>query len=148
MDHLSQRYTDMPIHALGYSMGGSVLLKYLAEQGGSSKLKSAVSVSVPFQLSASANALNQGFAKVYQYFLILGLKRFLKEKKQSGVKIEDLHEILSSKNFWEFDNAYTARVHGFKMFITTIKYQAVLVIWVNQVSYSDRSCKRRPVGAS
>ncbi len=64
--------------AAGFSLGGSVLLKYLGENGVSTPLHAAVAISVPLNLHDSARALSTGFSKVYQYNLLKRMKKAIR----------------------------------------------------------------------
>ncbi len=55
-----------PILAVGYSLGGNVLLKYLGESGEMTPLNGACAISVPLDLHECADALDHGFSRVYQ----------------------------------------------------------------------------------
>lgn len=48
IDHLRAQRPQAPLYAVGYSLGGNVLLKHLGEAGSASQLQAAVAVSVPF----------------------------------------------------------------------------------------------------
>jgi len=72
--HLAKNYPNNPLYAIGYSIGGNVLLKLLGEEGKNTPLKAGVSVSAPMQLDISAKVINQGFAKIYQWHLLKALK--------------------------------------------------------------------------
>ena len=63
IEHLEKNYPHAPLYAVGYSIGGNMLLKLLAEEGKKSPLKSAVSVSAPMDLDITAKAINRGFSK-------------------------------------------------------------------------------------
>ena len=56
---LRQRFPDSPLGAVGFSLGGNVLVKYLGEQGSEAPIDAAVAVSVPFNLSAGADHIEQ-----------------------------------------------------------------------------------------
>jgi predicted alpha/beta-fold hydrolase len=116
--HLKKIYPDNPIFAVGYSLGGNMLLKLLGELGDNFILKGAIAVSVPMWLESSANRMNIGLSKLYQHHLISTLKKSLQEKytnhnmeKLIGLTKEQVADI---KTFWEFDDVYTAPIHGFK----------------------------------
>jgi len=118
IEHLQKTYHDTPLYAIGYSLGGNMLLKLLGEWGDASALEAAIAVSVPMQLESSANKMNSGFSRLYQYRLMKALNKSLEEKynyhdieKLIGLKKE---EVKNLSNFWEFDDAYTAPIHGFK----------------------------------
>ncbi|CAN0170596.1 unnamed protein product, partial [Scytosiphon promiscuus] len=50
VNHIHGRYPDAPLYAVGYSLGASLLVKYLGEEGrnGHRPLAGAVSVSNPW----------------------------------------------------------------------------------------------------
>jgi predicted alpha/beta-fold hydrolase len=99
--------------AVGYSLGGNVLLKWLGERGAHACVDAAVAISVPYTLSMAADRLAMGFSRVYQRRLIADLRSKL-HRKFSGVSSPiDLERADASRDFWEFDDAVTAPLHGF-----------------------------------
>jgi len=117
IQQLSARYPDTPLFAVGYSLGGNMLLKLLGEWGASSPLAAAVSVSAPMQLEVCANRINSGFSTIYQRHLMKNLKQSLLKKyadhpMRSHIGIDE-KDVKKLKTFWEFDDVYTAPVHGF-----------------------------------
>ncbi len=118
IETLQKRYPKRPLFAVGYSLGGNMLLKLLGEWGNSSPLCAAVSVSAPLQLDICSTQMNQGFAKLYQYVLLKDLKQHLLNKyKKYDMKaiigIEE-QEVRQLNTFWDFDDVYTGPIHGFK----------------------------------
>lgn len=118
LNWLNQQFTDSPLAAIGYSLGGNMLLKLQAELAEQSPLQAAVSVSAPLQLNISAAVLNAGLSRLYQWLLIRQLKKQLASKldvfdyrQLINLEREDLKRI---NNFWQFDNRITAPLHGFK----------------------------------
>ena len=115
---LETRYPNTPLFAIGYSIGGNMLLKLLGEYQDNSPLQKAISISAPLQLDICANRMDRGFSKFYQYHLMKNLKKSLlaKYKKHDMKSIigVDENEVKNMRSFWEFDNAYTAPIHGFK----------------------------------
>lgn len=110
---LRQREPDTPLMAVGYSLGGNVLLKWLAEAGVQAPLTAAVAVSVPFVLAQSAERMNKGFSRVYQWKLLKSMRRRIYAKLQHmslNIRTTDLSRLHS---FREFDDAVTAPLHGF-----------------------------------
>lgn len=98
---------------MGYSMGGSMTLKYLGEYALNPGIKGAVVFSVPCNLKDSANQLLKSESRMYE-------RRFLKKLL---VKIEAkavLHpelaktEFRSVRDFDVFHELYTAPLHGFR----------------------------------
>jgi predicted alpha/beta-fold hydrolase len=102
-----------PLVAAGYSLGGNVLLKYLGETGASSPLAAAVAVCVPLDLHLCAEALNRGFSKVYQRYLLKSMKESVRQKFSIHTAAFDWNRVMEATNFLEFDDAITAPLHGF-----------------------------------
>ena len=118
IEQLKARYHDSPLFATGYSLGGNMLLKLLGEMGDNALLDGAMAVSAPMALESSANRINSGFSKLYQYNMMRSLRHSLREKyryhdieKEIGLKKDDIKHL---RTFWEFDDAYTAPMHGFR----------------------------------
>lgn len=105
-----------PLVCAGVSLGANVLLKWLGEQGASvpAEVKAAAAVSTPFDLTAGARNLERGFARVYA-------RHFLKSLKRKAMAAIARHpdmpvipaRVAAARTIWEFDDAFTAPVHGF-----------------------------------
>jgi predicted alpha/beta-fold hydrolase len=102
------------IYAIGFSLGANVLLKYLGETKEASLIKKAIAVSTPFKLDICSNEINKGFSKFYQYILLKNLKKMLLYKQKRFNLNLSPKKIKKIKTFWEFDELYTAPIHGFK----------------------------------
>ena len=102
-----------PIFAVGYSLGGNILLKYLGESGAGSRLQAAGAVCVPLNLHICAEALNQGFSKHYQKLLLKNMKNSVQRKFDRDTAAFDWDRAMAAKDFAEFDDAVTAPLHGF-----------------------------------
>lgn len=114
---IKNRYPQSPLLAVGYSLGGNVLTKYLGEYSAASLIERAVVVSAPLQLSACAKRLERGFSKIYQRYLIKQLQQKTKEKVNNPELINkmpiSLAQITQLRTFYEFDHRVTAPLHGF-----------------------------------
>jgi len=117
------REPDTLLAAVGFSLGGNVLLKWLGEQGKKLSLFAAIAVSVPLVLSACATKLDHGFSKIYRENLLRDLKHHIRAKqghleklgkRQEAGKIEQLGDLSRIKSFWQYDDRVVARLHGFK----------------------------------
>ena len=102
-----------PIVAVGYSLGGNVLLKYLGETGADSPLKGAAAVSVPLNLHACSEALNKGISRGYQRHLLKRMKEAVERKFDRHTAAFDWQRAMNATTFAEFDDAVTAPLHGF-----------------------------------
>ncbi|MCZ6802765.1 MAG: hydrolase [Proteobacteria bacterium] len=110
---LRTRHPDRKIAAIGVSLGGNVLLKYLGEQGNDCKLTAAMAISVPFDLADGARALNKGFSKIYQRHLIKRLCKKMRDKFKDKPAPIDIDKLGEWTNFYLFDHNVTAPLHGF-----------------------------------
>ncbi|MBA1188313.1 hydrolase [Pseudomonas entomophila] len=122
VDHLRSARPLAPLYAVGYSLGGNVLLKYLGEQGSDSGLRAAVAVSVPFRLDQCADRIALGFSRVYQAHFMRELSAHLSAKhdylRQQGqmdglAALERLGPLGRMRTFWDFDGKVTAPLNGF-----------------------------------
>ena len=117
LSHLVQtiraRYPNAPIAALGMSLGGSILLKWLSENSDKNPLSAAVAISVPFDLSGTADALNKGFARVYQQFILKRLKSVATIKATRFELPVPLQDVLRISTIRRYDDLVTARANGF-----------------------------------
>lgn len=102
------------LHAIiGFSLGGNVLLKWLGEQQYQATTKSAIAVSVPFQLADAAKRMNKGLSKVYQRYLISRLQRKYRNKFAT-IHFPLSVDIKKLTTFYDFDHQVTAPLHGFE----------------------------------
>jgi len=110
------RFPDRPLGAVGVSLGGNVLLKFLGERGdtATSLLTAAVAISVPFDLSVGADYVERGFSRVYRWSLVGRLKKKVRAKAELLRGLIDIEQTLKSRTFREFDDASTAPLHGFR----------------------------------
>lgn len=104
------------IALIGFSMGGNLSLVYLGAESISANpmVKKAVVYSVPCDLSASAEQLALPQNRIYMKRFLKDLKVKMQEKKKMFPDLLDLTDYESIKNFQQFDDRYTAPIHGFK----------------------------------
>lgn len=117
LDWLVDRYPGRRLGALGFSLGGNVLLKHLGEQApaGPTALDAAATVSVPFDLAAGASRLEEGpMGRVYTHYFLRMLRRKIREKASAVSKEIDVDEALEAPTLRSFDDAATAPLHGFE----------------------------------
>ncbi len=116
--HLKKLYPNSPLFAVGYSLGANMLLKLMGEWGEDALIERAVALSAPLDLKIVQERIDSGFSKLYQYNLL----RILKDQLKSKYKYHDMESLIGLRrdevdrlrNFYEFDELYTAPVHGFE----------------------------------
>ena len=111
---LRERHPATPVAAVGYSLGGNVLLKWLAERGAGADLSAAVAVSVPFLLARAADRLDRGASRMYRRHFIADLHRTVTAKFRHRPGPLDLDAMRRARTFRGFDDRVTAPLHGFR----------------------------------
>ena len=104
------------IALVGYSLGGNLTMNYLAEKGASAakSIERAVVFSVPFDLKSSSEKLANFGNKIYMVRFLRTLHKKIKAKMElypDQLNDKDYHSI---KNFKQYDDRYTAPLHGFE----------------------------------
>lgn len=116
---LAAREPRVRIGAVGVSLGGNVLLKWLGERETAvpGAIAGAVAISVPFDLAPCAEALDRGFSRLVYTSNFLGTMRAKvrrKAERDPGLReIVDLRRALRARTFAEYDRAVTAPLNGF-----------------------------------
>ncbi len=119
---LRQREPEVQMAAVGFSLGGNVLLKWLGEQGGQLNLFAATAVSVPLVLSACASKLDKGFSKLYRASLLRELKDYVRLKQlhlealgktQEADVLRQIGDLDGIESFWQYDNQVIAKLYDF-----------------------------------
>jgi len=111
------RYPLNPLYAVGYSLGGNALLKWLGEFGHSQRLPitKAVAVSAPMDLKASALSIDSGLNRIFYSRMFLNSMRpkaLAMAKRFPGLLNE--RSIINANTIQDMDNAVTAVLYGAK----------------------------------
>ncbi len=112
VSHALGMYEDITL--LGFSLGGNLTLKYMGEKDRDPKVKRAIAISVPLDLSSSSD--NLGTSKCFLYekrFLKNLLKKVQTKDSQMPSKINMKH-FGQVKSLRDFDEYFTAPIHGFE----------------------------------
>jgi uncharacterized protein len=115
--HLRDREPATPIGAVGFSLGGNVLLKYLGERemDAGEDLQAAAAISVPFDLAAGTRRLEEaGMSRLYTTYFIRKLRRKAIGKREALADHCDIDLAIAARTVREYDEALTARLHGFR----------------------------------
>jgi len=113
------RWPEAPLYAVGISLGGNMLAKWAGERGqDASFVTAAASIGSPLDLAAGGAALGRGFNMIYTRMFLATLKSKALAKLQQFPDIardgEYSRRLRASRNLYEFDNEYTAPLHGFR----------------------------------
>jgi len=103
--------------AVGVSLGGNALMRWAAEQG-SSAAQSAdaiASICSPLDLTKSGEAIGKGFNRqIYTRMFLRSMKPKARAKWAQHPGLFDLKRLMAAQDLYEFDNIFTAPLHGFK----------------------------------
>lgn len=114
VERLKERFPDVPLVAVGFSLGGNVLLKLLGEWGDDAPVQAAVSVSAPFDLSRCVQRIERGFSRVYSIYLRRRLQAKLVKRRGELAAYAPVAAALEARTLWGFDEHLTAPLHGFE----------------------------------
>lgn len=112
-----QRLPKARWHAIGVSLGGNAMLKHVGEQGSAlSWLASCAAVSVPLDLVACGNRLSETRLgkHLYSRYFLKTMKNKVLEKAKRFPGTIDVLRLSLVKSLREFDDSYTAPMHGYK----------------------------------
>lgn len=114
---VKNRYPHLPLFGVGFSLGGNMLMKLMANCH-DLPIEASVCISAPLNLAASSASINHGFSNVYQRHLMKSMKRNLLAKMKvvdmsKSLKVS-VAQISKMQTFLEFDDHITAVLHGFK----------------------------------
>lgn len=117
LKQLPSELVDRGIVLMGYSLGGNIVLKYLAEESRSKSRQAvsplcAVAVSAPIDLAAASKRMMAARNRLYHGWL---LKRMAEEAAASGAVLSGAERaaIASARSVYAFDDVFVAPRNGF-----------------------------------
>ncbi|PSJ44029.1 hydrolase [Zobellella endophytica] len=110
---LRRRFPDRPMAAIGYSLGGNMLINYLAAHPRNPLCAAAV-ISAPLQLAACAERINRGLSRLYQGYLLNRMKYNWQQRLSRHPGHPWQGQLAAIRSLRQFDDQITAPVHGFK----------------------------------
>ena len=103
------------LYAVGVSLGGNALLRWLGEsQQAAGFVDAAVAVSAPLDLAGGGAALSSGLNMIYTRVFLKTLKPKCLQKLDQFPDLFDRSKMLAARNLYEFDNVVTAPLHGYR----------------------------------
>lgn len=110
-----QRFPQRPIVAVGVSLGGNALLKWLGEQEVLARgvIQAAAAVCAPLDLTICGPTLGQGFNRLYSAHFLHTLKRSAEARLQRYPGLFDAKRMRRARSLYVFDDVVTAPLHGF-----------------------------------
>ena len=113
---LKERAGAAPLHAVGVSLGGNVLAKWLGEHGEEAVpiVERAAVISAPLDLVAGGNALGRGFGLLYTWHFMRTLRANALARLERFPGLYDGAAVRRARTLRDFDNVVTAPLHGFR----------------------------------
>ena len=113
--HAMQTHPADRIALIGFSLGGNLTLKYVGERGLEihPKISRAVAFSTPCELACSSAKLAEWQNRIYMERFMKSLRSKVKEKSRSFPSQLDVTGVDAMRTFAEFDDRFTAPLHGF-----------------------------------
>lgn len=117
IQHVLDRFGYQHLALVGFSMGGNMTLKYLGERAENIPhiLRAAVAISVPCELVSSARKMDTRLSnRLYLYRFLRMLRKKVEAKARLFPEALDPAPLRWIRSFRQFDDLYTAPLHGFK----------------------------------
>lgn len=114
--HLHPKARPAPLYAVGVSLGGNALLKWLGEFGPRARqyVERAAAVSAPVDMPAAGQALDRGLNRLYAWHFLRTLKAKMRQKRAAHTGHLDHLDLSGLWTLRAFDDRVTAPLHGFR----------------------------------
>jgi predicted alpha/beta-fold hydrolase len=106
-----------PVCAVGVSLGGNALLRWAEEAGASARdsARAVAAVCSPIDLAAGGHAIGRGLNRhIYTRMFLRSMKPKALAKLAQHPGLFDRERLLAARDLYEFDNVFTAPLHGFR----------------------------------
>ncbi|MGA9068742.1 MAG: alpha/beta fold hydrolase [Terracidiphilus sp.] len=113
--HFTRQHGIQRVALVGYSMGGNLALKLAGEWGSGAPLVAVATVCPAIDLATGADALHEGFNRVYEWKFLRGLKARYRRKAMLFPEIYAPPEVIGPvRSIREFDDKIVARYWDFR----------------------------------
>lgn len=121
IDRITTNAPNAPLGVVAVSLGGNVLCKLLGERGDGlpKQMRAAVAISAPFDLARASRHIGRGLGTVYENAFLKSLipkalEKMARHAKAAGQLFPQISRVKNARTLWEFDDVFTAPLHGFK----------------------------------
>jgi len=146
---LTKNYKQITL--IGFSLGGSLVVKYLGENGNKTpdEIQCGVAVAIPCQLGSCAHEMSKPGNRFYLNRFLTKLKAKVRQKSIQFPDVFNISGIDKISSFPEFDTQITAPLYGFNTanefytyasagnYIENIKTPTLLVNSLNDPMFPD-----------
>ncbi|KAK0151414.1 Protein ABHD1 [Merluccius polli] len=113
--HVKALLPQAPLLGVGVSMGGMLVLNYLADKGPRSGLVAAITLSVCWNTQKSAESVEQPINwLLFNRQLAANLCRAISRNRKVLDKVVDIDHVMKAQTIREFDERFTSVVNGYK----------------------------------
>ena len=105
-----------PIVAVGVSLGGNALLRFVEEAGvdAAERVRAVAAISAPLDLAAGGRAIGRGFGRhVYTRMFLRTMKKKALVKLRQHPGLFDAAALRAARDLRDFDETFTGPLHGF-----------------------------------
>jgi len=116
IQHALSKHDYERVILIGFSLGGNLTLVYLGKKGChiDKRILKAVVFSVPCDLKSSSQELSKFKCKIYMRNFLKSLHQKIRYKMELMPNLINDHHFHRIKNFKDYDDRYTAPLHGFE----------------------------------
>lgn len=146
------------LYLVGYSLGGNLLLKFLAEHTAAFPVAGAATVSAPIDLAATSRHLLRPRNRPYQRWLLAKMKR---NTLTGALDPAERRAVEGARTVYAFDDGFVAPHHGFgnaeryyaacaaRNFLGAVRVPTLLIHarddpWVPAAAYLDHDWQATP----
>lgn len=115
VQHVKRLFPLAPVLGAGVSLGGMVLLNYLARKRRESGLVAGITISVPWNALKSSESMEEPLNwLLFNKYLTNGLCRAVTRHRHILEKVVDVDYVLKARTIREFDERFTSLLFGYK----------------------------------
>jgi len=113
LSQLPEDLIESGVVAVGYSLGGAMLLKYLGEEGSFAPLRGAATICAPIDLSRTCKHMMRARNWLYHTYLLNDMKV---EALAPGALTtpEERETIKAARSVWDYDDRFISPRYGFR----------------------------------
>ncbi|XP_061563157.1 phospholipase ABHD3-like isoform X1 [Cololabis saira] len=115
VQHVKGLYPHAPVLGAGVSLGGMILLNYLARKRTESGMVAGITISVAFDALKSSESMEEPLNwLLFNQYLTRGLCRAVIRHRKILEKVVDVDHVLQSRTIREFDERFTSLLFGYE----------------------------------